>query len=208
MLNSRGGDKRLTDLEKYHLSQARQGSQAAFVALVSSHAPSVYAHLFRMTGSPEDAEDLAQETFLRAFRAIDTFRGESAFRTWVRRIATNVALNHLSKKRVLTTTLEMGEEGSEYTHDIPDHTFSPEAVMHGAQAQEFVENALQTLSPNLRIVFILKELEGYTHEESAKLLGLNPQAVRVRHHRAKKLLAQHLMDMRPLPSEERESLKK
>lgn len=183
---------------------AKEGDQAAFTALVSSHAPSVYGHLLRMTGgNREDAEDLAQETFLKAFRAIGTFREESKFKTWVRRIATNVCLNHLKKKRVLTTSLEVGSGGEERTMDIPDQQFSPESQLQGHLGQEFVEAALSRLSPNLRTVFVLKELEGYTHEETARMLGVNAQAVRVRHHRAKKQLAKYLSS-----SEKRETLKR
>ena len=156
-------------------------------------------------GSREDAEDLAQETFLKAFRALESFREESKFRTWVRRIATNVALNHLKKKRLLTTSLEIGEGESERTLDIPDDQFSPEVQLSGALGHEFVESALSQLSPNLRTVFVLKELEGYSHEETARLLGVNAQAVRVRHHRARKQLAQYLEDSELCRAEKRET---
>ena len=159
-------------------------------------------------GSREDAEDLAQETFLKAFRALNSFREESQFRTWVRRIATNVALNHLKKKRLLTMSLEVGEGESERTLDMPDDQFSPEVHLTGALAQQFVEGALNQLSPNLRMVFVLKELEGYTHEETARLLGVNAQAVRVRHHRAKKQLAQYLQNSELCRVEKRETAKR
>lgn len=149
-------------------------------------------------GNREEAEDLAQETFLRAYRSIGSFRGQSKFKTWLRRIATNLALNHFRKKRPLTQSLEFGDE-DERTYEIPDEEFSPESQLQGKQAREFVEGALAQLSDNLRTVFVLKELEGYTHEETARLLGVKAQAVRVRHHRAKKMLAK-LLSQQPEPA--------
>lgn len=142
-------------------------------------------------GRREEAEDLAQETFLRAYRSIGSFRGQSKFRTWLCRIGTNLALNHLRKKRPLTQSLEYGEE-DQRTFEIPDQEYAPEVHLEGQQAREFVEAALSQLSDSLRVVFVLKELEGYTHEETARLLGVKAQAIRVRHHRAKKQLAQFL----------------
>jgi len=138
-------------------------------------------------GQREEAEDLAQETFLKAFRSIQGFRGDSKFYTWLRRIATNIVVNHFRKKTPLTQSLESDYEG-ERIFEIPDDEFAPEKLLEGQEARAFVEAALAELSDNLRIVFVLKEVEGYTHEETALLLGVKAQAVRVRHHRAKKML--------------------
>lgn len=149
-------------------------------------------------GQREEAEDLTQETFLQAFRSIGTFRGESKFRTWLRRIATNLALNHLGRKRLPTQSLEMGDE-DDRSFEIPDDEFAPEKQLAGQMAREFVQASLAKLSDNLRTVFVLKEIEGYTHEETALLLGVNAQAVRIRHHRAKKILLQ-LLSERPEPA--------
>lgn len=148
-------------------------------------------------GQREEAEDLAQETFLKAFRAIKTFRGDSKFGTWLRKIATNIALNHLRKKRPQTHSLEMGAD-EERHYDIPDEEYAPERHLEGREAREFVERALAQLSDGLRTVFVLKEIEGYSHEETARLLGVKPEAVRVRYHRAKKLLLK-LLSERPEP---------
>lgn len=189
----------LTDLEKYHLALAQKGDKAAFSALVSSHASGLYGFLLRMLGGQrEEAEDLAQETFLRAYRSIGSFRGQSKFKTWLRRIATNLALNHFRKKRPLTHSLDFGDD-DDRTYEIPDDEFSPERQLEGRQAQKFVESALAQLSDGLRTVFVLKELEGYTHEETARLLGVKAQAVRVRYHRAKKILAK-LLSQQPEPA--------
>lgn len=136
---------------------------------------------------------MTQETFLRAYKAIQTFRGQSQFRTWLRRIATNLAINEMRKKRPLIYSLDFGdEEGRDY--EIPDSDFSPEKLFEGQQAREYIEQALARLSDGLRTVFVLKELEGYTHEETSRLLGVNAQAVRVRHHRARKLLVKYLTE--------------
>jgi RNA polymerase sigma-70 factor, ECF subfamily len=149
-------------------------------------------------GQREEAEDLAQETFLRAFRSIKTFRGDSKFGTWLRRIATNIALNHFRKKTPLTQSLAVGDD-EDRNFEIPDDEFAPEKLLEGQEARKFVEAALAKLSDNLRTVFVLKEIEGYTHEETAQLLGVNAQAVRVRHHRAKKMLLK-LLSERPEPA--------
>jgi RNA polymerase sigma-70 factor (ECF subfamily) len=144
-------------------------------------------------GRKEEAEDLTQETFLRAYKAITTFRGQSKFRTWLRRIATNLAINEMRKNRPLLHSLDFGDEDGR-AYEIPDTDFSPEKLFEGRQALQYVEQALSRLSDGLRTVFVLKELEGYTHEETAQMLGVKSQAVRVRHHRAKKLLVKYLTE--------------
>ena len=156
-------------------------------------------------GRHEDAEDLTQETFLKAYRSLHSFRGQSRLGTWLRRIATNTVLNELRKKspHLLSLDAESEERG---TLDIPDYQFSPETWLEGEQAERMVEAALAELSDGLRIVFVLKELEGYTHEETAKLLGLKSQAVRVRHHRAKKQLLRRLRGSNIVTPEESGSL--
>ena len=173
---------------------AQKGDKAAFSSLVARHAPRIHHHLLRMLGGQrEEAEDLTQETFLSAYRSIKKFRADSKFHTWLRKIATNVCLNHFRKKRPVVVSLDIGTD-EDRALEIPDEEFSPELLYEGKAAQAIVNKALAKLSDNLRTVFILKEIEGYSHEETAIMLGVKPQAVRVRHHRAKQTLAKYLSE--------------
>ncbi len=181
----------MNDTDKYQLGLAQNGDKAAFGSLASHQAPGLNSFLLKLLkGRREEAEDLSQETLLRAYRSISTFRGESKLRTWLRRIASNLAINHLRKKRLPADSLEPTDPERVPKHEIPDLRFSPELQIVEQDSQQLVQNALAQLTENLRIVFVLKELEGYSHDQIAGILGVTTQAVRVRLHRAKKALGE------------------
>ena len=183
----------MTDTDQYQLALAQKGDKAAFGSLATCQAPGLYSYLLRMLrGRREEAEDLSQETFLRAYRSIASFRGQSKLRTWLRRIASNLAINHIQRKRLPACSLDFGNDEQALGYEIPDQAFCPEVLLDEQHARHVVERALEQLPGSLRVVFVLKEFEGYTHEETARLLGLTAQNVRVRHHRAKQALTRLL----------------
>ncbi len=182
----------MRDTDQYQLALARSGDKNAFGDLAINQGPALYNYLLRMLkGRREEAEDISQETLLRAYRSISTFRGQSRLRTWLRRIANNLAINHLQRKKLPAQSLT-GEEDQPQSLDIPDLSFAPEKEIEHGCARQQAREALSSLPEGLRVVFVLREFEGYSHKEIAGRLGLNAQAVRVRYHRARQLLSRRL----------------
>src|SRR5262250_2342349 len=161
------GDK-LTEAEA--IEQAKQGDAEAFEALYNLHKRRVYSLCLRMTGNTATAEDLTQEAFLQLFRKIATFRGESAFSTWLHRMSVNVVLMHLRKKGLPEVSLDEALE--------PQHEDGPKKdigardnVLAGSIDRVNLERAIESLPPGYRIIFVLHDIEGYEHNEIAEMMG-------------------------------------
>ena len=178
------------------IDQIRAGDKAACAQCVEMHAPAIYRLALRMVGDPEEAEDVMQETFLSAFRAIESFEGRSGLATWLFRIANNVALMRLRKRQPLFVSIDMPtaeNDGAEVTPvQLFDWCCLPEADFATAEAHGELEQAIAELSPALRSVFILRELEGLSTEATAQALELTPANVKVRLHRARLWLRERL----------------
>lgn len=184
----------MSDSERDLVRRAQNGDLDAFEELVGKHSKSIYGHIYRMVrGRREEAEDLTQEALLRAFKAIGRFRNDCKFSTWLRRIAVNLTLNRLQKKQLPSRSIDEEPPEGGRPVEIPDETFGPERSFDQGQLRGALEQALEELSPSLRAVFVMREVEGLSHEQIAEILETNSQAVRVRHHRAKKQLAGILM---------------
>ena len=178
------------------IDQIRAGDKAACAQCVEMHAPAIYRLALRMMGDPEEAEDVMQETFLSAFRAIESFEGRSGLATWLFRIANNVALMRLRKRQPLFVSIDMPtaeNDGAEVTPvQLFDWCCLPEADFATAEAHGELEQAIAELPPALRSVFILRELEGLSTEATAQALELTPANVKVRLHRARLWLRERL----------------
>jgi RNA polymerase sigma-70 factor (ECF subfamily) len=187
------------------LAQARSGSSEAFDRLVELHQDRVYGLLLRLTGSAEDAEDLAQECFLRACRALDQFQGGSAFYTWLYRIALNLARSgrrtehRRREKEVPMAVLAGGRGRNEDAGEDGDGGIEMAAIESGpdelAERREMVrkvQGALEDLSTEHREVVVLRDIEGLDYEEIAGLVGVSREAVKSRLHRARGELASRL----------------
>ncbi len=152
------------------IERAKQGDGECFEALYGLHKRRVYSLCLRMTGNTAEAEDLTQEAFLQLYRKIATFRGESAFSTWLHRLAVNVVLMHLRKKGLpevsLQETLEPTEEDGP-KKDIGAH----DQVLAGSIDRVNLERAIESLPPGYRIIFVLHDIEGYEHNEIAEMMG-------------------------------------
>ncbi len=168
------------------LQRARAGDRTAYGALVELHFTRVYSLLHRTTGNHEDAEDLAQETFVRAWGALESFRGESAFSTWLARIALHLATDH-ARARALRRASPLDEDGA---HAAP----APASAGHGERAEfaQALELALQSLPPRLRLALVLRVLEGREYPEVAELTGVRPATARTQVMQARALLARAL----------------
>ena len=148
---------------------AQQGDAAAFENIYQMHSGRVYALCLRMVGDAVEAEDLTQEAFLQLYRKIGTFRGDSAFSTWLHRLAVNVVLMHLRKKGLPQVSLEETLEPSQ--EDGPRKDIGARDLMlSGSMDRVTLERAVSDLPPGYRLVFVLHDVEGYEHNEIADML--------------------------------------
>ena len=151
------------------IERAKQGDAEAFEALYNLHKRRVYSLCLRMTTNTAEAEDLTQEAFLQLFRKIGTFRGESAFSTWLHRMAVNVVLMRLRKKGLQVVPLD---ETTEAEDDAPKKDFgAQDAVLTGAIDRMQLQKAVQSLPPGYKTIFVLHDVEGYEHNEIAAMMG-------------------------------------
>jgi RNA polymerase sigma-70 factor, ECF subfamily len=152
------------------IERAKKGDAQAFHELYEKHKRRVYSLCLRMTANTAEAEDLTQEAFLQLYRKIGTFRGESAFSTWLHRLSVNVVLMHLRKKSLpvvsLEETTQVGEE------DTPKKDFGAEDLaLAGSIDRMQLEKAVDDLPPGYRTIFVLHDVEGYEHNEIASIMG-------------------------------------
>jgi RNA polymerase sigma-70 factor (ECF subfamily) len=186
------------------LGLARAGNGEAFDELVALHADRIYGLLLRLTGSSQDAEDLAQECFLRAYRSLGSFRGGSAFYTWLYRIALNLARSSgRAKQRRKQVEVPMAAvAGSMQDQDraapglqAEADCDGPEELAHRRETIGKVQEALEELSSDHREVVVLRDIEGMDYEQIGQLVGATREAVKSRLHRARGELAARLKGM-------------
>jgi RNA polymerase sigma-70 factor, ECF subfamily len=149
---------------------AQAGDAGCFEVLYTHYKRRVYSLCLRMVGDAAEAEELAQEAFLQVYRKIHTFRGESAFSTWLHRLVVNVVLMHLRKKVLPQFPLE--EMLQPRADDEPKREFGEhDSVLRVANERVVLERAIAYLPPGYRLIFVLHDVEGYEHKEIADMLG-------------------------------------
>jgi len=152
------------------IERAKQGDAEAFQVLYDKHKRRVYSLCLRMTANTAEAEDLTQEAFLQLFRKIATFRGESAFSTWLHRLSVNVVLMHLRKKGLPVVSLEETTQGGD--EDSPKKDFgTQDLALAGSIDRMQLQKAVDDLPPGYRTIFVLHDVEGYEHNEIAEIVG-------------------------------------
>src|SRR5579885_2957190 len=181
-----------TDYELTRRSAA--GDPAAFEELYSRHSRRVYSLCLRMTANTAEAEDLAQEVFIQLHRKVGSFSGESAFTTWLHRMAVNVVLMHLRKKGLPVVSLEEATEGNE---DTPKKDFgADDPVLSGSVDRLRLQNAVEQLPPGYRSIFVLHDIEGYEHNEIAAMVGCSIGNSKSQLHKARMKLREFLKTSR------------
>jgi RNA polymerase sigma-70 factor (ECF subfamily) len=163
----------------------QRGEVEAFRTLFEQYREPVFRLAYRLTGNADDAEDLAQEIFVRVFERIGTFRGESAFSTWLYRLAMNVCLNHRRQPQT-RESLDVLE------NEPTDGAANPAAVYAQRELSEQLQTAVAALPENLRSVFVLVGMEDLSYQQAAEVLGLTVEAVRMRMSRARRTLRETL----------------
>ncbi len=152
------------------IERAKQGDAMAFQALYDRHKRRVYSLCLRMTANTAEAEDLTQEAFLQLYRKIATFRGESAFSTWLHRLSVNVVLMHLRKKSLPVVALEETTQGGD--DDTPKKDFgADDLALAGSIDRMQLQRAVNDLPPGYRTIFVLHDVQGYEHNEIAEIVG-------------------------------------
>jgi RNA polymerase sigma-70 factor (ECF subfamily) len=175
-------------LDDHSLVQAcRAGQTEAFGVLVQRYQNRLYPTVLRVIGSAEDAKDVLQDAFLRAFEKLDQFQGESSFYTWLYRIAVNLALSGHRRQRVRYVPHTNGEHLARRGDDPADESAEadPTSSLERAEREEMVEAALEQLCPDHRAVIVLKDFDGRRYEEISAVLQIPVGTVRSRLHRAR-----------------------
>ena len=174
------------------VERARQGDQAAFEDLVRATYADTYTLAYRLTGHEEDARDVVQESYLRAYRGLKRFRGDAQFTTWLYRITANCASTHLGKKNrrrtdALTDDMQVADVDPER---------DPASRADATLLRDRLEDALADLPPKLRAVVVLRDVYDLSHESIAAELGISESAAKVRLHRARKKLRETVFPSR------------
>jgi RNA polymerase sigma-70 factor, ECF subfamily len=205
-VNATQSPRSATEAEAIRLAQA--GDAAAFEHLYGLHSRRVYALCLRMVGNPSDAEDLMQEAFLQLFRKIGTFRGESAFSTWLHRMTVNVVLMRLRKKSLPAASLEETTEPDEETGGPRKDIGAPDLRLSGAVDRVNLERSIEKLPPGYRTVFVLHDVQGFEHNEIAGIMGCSVGNSKSQLHKARTRLRELLQeDLRDQARTERHAAK-
>jgi RNA polymerase sigma-70 factor (ECF subfamily) len=186
------------EVDQALVERVQRGDKRAFELLVAKYQRKIFRLLSRLIRDPAEIEDVAQEAFIKAYRALPNFRGESAFYTWLYRIAINTAKNHLvAQGRRAPTTTETDVEDAENFDDADQlrDVNTPESMLQSRQVGEAVNRAIDKLPEDLRTAIVLRELEGLSYEEIAESMNCPIGTVRSRIFRAREAIASEL---RPL----------
>ena len=172
------------------------GDANAFETLVLEYEKNVYNIALRMTGNSEDAADMTQEAFIKAYNSLQSFRGDSKFSVWLYRIVSNVCLDFLrSKNRRPTVSLFVEyDDGEDAQLDVADESQSPELLLDRKLTRDSVRRGLDSLPPDYRQILLLREIQGLSYDEIAQALSLEVGTVKSRIFRARKRLCTFLID--------------
>lgn len=176
----------MTDEEA--VRRVRDGERGAYRVLVDRYAGVVFGVARRYSSEPAEVEDLAQEIFIKAYAGLEDFRGTAAFPTWLYRIAVNHCRDHLRTRRPTRSLDALLEKRPGAAHELSDGRPGPEVALEREDALRRLEEALEELSPDYAVPFLLKYRQGMTYEEMATEMDVTAGALKVRVHRARKEL--------------------
>jgi RNA polymerase sigma-70 factor (ECF subfamily) len=183
--------------EDFSLEALRSGDRAEFARLVEAYSDVIYRLGLKILDDPQDAEDVLQETFMKAYRHLKNFDGCSSLSTWLYRIGTNEALMLIRKRKNLPLSLDEPVEGETEVDEpfqIIDWCCLPEAELMSSELRIHLDKAVEQLSPALRAVFVLRDIEFLSTEETSQVLNLSEAAVKTRLSRARMRLRELLTE--------------
>ncbi len=184
------------DEELHIIRRVLDGDVNAFEKLVLENQKNVYNLALKMLGNPEDASDVSQETFLRAYRSLGSFQGDSRFSVWLYRMTSNVCIDFLRKRkrRAEVSMTVVNDEDEESELEIPDERFSPEQTLDRQERVRAVREGLQKLPEEYRRILTMREIGGLSYEELAEALDLELGTVKSKLFRARKKLCEVLLE--------------
>jgi RNA polymerase sigma-70 factor (ECF subfamily) len=168
----------------------KAGSKKAFEKIVKKYESRIFTFGLKMCGQLQDAEDIAQETFLSALRYLEGFREETKLRNWLFKIAARACIRKRRKKkcepdREISLESLVHGDGPNARHEIPDWSEDPSDRVLRAELRQVIDGAIQSLPHKYRLVFSLRDIEGFSTQETAEILDISPQSVKTRLHRAR-----------------------
>ncbi|MCB0262542.1 MAG: sigma-70 family RNA polymerase sigma factor [Calditrichia bacterium] len=179
------------------IQKARNGDQKAFEQLLNKYRNLVYHVMLRMVRNPQEAEDLCQEAFIKAFSALQSFNEEFAFSTWLMKIASNNCIDFLRKKKLRTYSIDepVKYKDEQVQFELPDHDPTPERQIIDRERSKMIDDAIQALPPRYRQVIVLRHKEEKSYEEISELLQLPLGTVKARIFRAREMLNKNIRDI-------------
>ena len=178
------------------VEEAKMGNFEAFGDLISLYEKKIYNYCLRMTDRREDAEDLTQEVFVRVYKALKGFKGNSQFSTWIFRIAHNICIDHYRKSKLTTFSLNQPRnEEDQREMDLPSEDPTPEEEALRKEQQEFLLKCIEELRPEYKTVIILRDIQHHSYEEIAEILDVPLGTVKSHISRARSALRE---TVRPL----------
>jgi len=182
--------------EQQLVERAKNGDTKAFEELMKRTQTNIYNLGLRLLGNKEDAADLMQETYIKAYENLNRFEGRSSFSTWLYRIATNNALMKLRKEKKKKVSIdELKKIGDKsYRIEISDWSENPSSYFKSAELKEVLQKAIDSLPPKYKSVFILHDIEGLSLAEVAQILSLSVPAVKTRVHRSRMYLREKISE--------------
>ncbi len=181
-------------VDKQLVERVRRGDKRAFDLLILKYQHKIISIVGRYLGDRNDVQDVSQETFIKAYRAIPNFRGESAFYTWLYRIAINTAKNHLVSKSRRPPNIDIDIDDGEFQDNsaVLRDNESPQASLATKQMEEVIFRAIENLPAELRVAVTLREFEGLSYEEIARIMDCPVGTVRSRIFRAREAIEQKI----------------
>ena len=179
------------------ISEFKAGSMEAMEKIVERYEDRIFSFGLKMCGQLQDAEDIAQETFLNAFKYLKDFREETKLKNWLFKLAATACIRKRRKKKCepdheLSLDAFIPRNGESTTYDIPDWSDDPSDYMLRGELKKVIEGAIHSLSHKYRLVFNLRDMEGFSTQETADILGISTQSVKTRLHRARLFLREKI----------------
>ncbi|MGI6413130.1 MAG: RNA polymerase sigma factor [Syntrophomonadaceae bacterium] len=190
--------------EEQLVRRSLRGDIQAFEQLVLAYQSKIYSLAYRYMGNEEDAYDMAQECFIKAYRSLGSFKGNSSFKTWLYRVASNVCLDELRRKKRRIVPISIDEplatrEGSEVEKEFEDHSASVDILYEQKEFAEQIQVVLNEMKPEHKTVVVLRDIMEMTYEEIASVLNCSVGTVKSRLSRARSVLRKKLTDRELLP---------
>lgn len=180
--------------EKTLLQALQRGEPHACDEMIQRYSGKIYNVALRLTGHPNEAEEVLQETFINACRGVSTFEGRASLQTWLYRIATNNGLMRLRRKKPPTLSLDVSVTGKndESPRELSDWYWDPESLVLSEELRQAMDDAVAQLPETLHSVFVLRDVEGFSTKETAEILNISVSSAKVRLHRARLFLREQL----------------